>query len=229
MCGDRILYEELNHKLRIKYFLDPIFALIFLVLCLPLLLLLTLFVLIDGCIHPHHRGPVFHLEPRITAGKIFKIIKFRTITMLEVNEINKSPQNKSISSGIHKTCAGKFILRWYLDELPQLLNILRGDMTWVGPRPHILSQYEDEIKKGYLSRKYLKAGLLGIPQACKRHPKYQMIFERMARSHKSDTTVLSTLDGLYMRECLTKSVGHILLFDMVIIARCLVVVLRGGG
>ena len=232
MAGDpmneHIVYKNLESKLRLKYALDRLFALILLILTAPVFLFLALLIKLDGWLNPHNKGRVFYTEPRISAGRRFRIIKFRTVPASRLDWIKKKPESRSITGSDEVTVAGKLILKWYLDELPQLINILKGEMSFVGPRPHIADMYRDELDQGLLYRKYIKAGLLGVPQACKRHTKYIAIFERMARTQKSNIKVLNTLDGIYVRKCLQSSSLKILWFDFTLIVRGLIVVFRGS-
>jgi len=214
--------------MRLKYALDPLWALVFLLLASPAIVLIMLLILLDGWIHPENRGPFFWLEKRITAGKPFYIYKFRTVPMRVIHEVlEKNPESRSMTALKPNTWAGKIILRWYLDELPQLFNVLKGEMSLVGPRPHILRQHDCEIKMGAVYRNYLKAGILGVPQACKRDPRYRALLQKQADSHKADSEVLDKLDGLYARECFRKSSIGILFYDLGLVLRGFWVIFRG--
>jgi len=114
-----------------------------------------------------------------------------------------------------------------LDELPQLVNIAFGEMTFVGLRPHIIEQTQEEVEQGFRYRLQMRAGFFGIPQACKQEPKYQAILERMAQRHKPDLNVLYKLDGLYVRKCQEFSPWRILLFDLYLAGKCAQVIFRG--
>lgn len=228
--NQEIDYSIFEKKLKPKYILDRIIALPLLLFSSPLILLSAFLIKLDGWLHPEHSGSVFYTEPRISAGKIFNIIKFRTVPEDIVRWIKESPSLRSITGcdSSRRTCAGRFILKWYLDEIPQLINIARGEMSFVGPRPHIIKQTEEEIRCGYHFRNMLKAGLFGVPQACKRHPKYRAILEQMAKNHKPNIEVLNNLDGLYAKKCLSSNIFGLLLFDFIIISRCFVVIVRGS-
>lgn len=219
----------LVRKLHLKYLFSQITGCLVLLGVWPLYLLIALVIAWDGLIHRSHRGPVFYTEPRISAGRVFRIVKFRTVTLEAVRWIQERPEERSITSNGTTTCAGRFILRHYLDEFPQLINIAKGDMTFVGLRPHIIAHTRQEAEQGFPYRYWIKAGLFGIPQACKRDPKYQAIIERMARMHKPSQEVLQSLDGLYIRKCKEKSPVQILLMDLSLAGRCLYVVFRGGA
>ncbi|MDP3919847.1 MAG: sugar transferase [Candidatus Omnitrophota bacterium] len=221
-------YASLAKKLRFKYLSDKFFAFFCLILAAPLFLMVTLLILWDGLIHPENKGSLFYTETRFSEGKRFQIIKFRTVPESVVDWIRKEPENRSITGREKVTWAGKWILKWYLDELPQLVNVLKGEMSIVGPRPHIEVHHHQDIAGGFHYRNYMKAGILGVPQACKRHPKYQAMFERMARTHRSDIAALNKLDGLYARKCLEKSAIGIFFFDVSLVIRGLIVVLRGS-
>ena len=222
-------YSHLSQKLKFKYFLDKLFAYPLLFSLSPLVLLAAWIIKLDGWINPDNAGKVFYTEQRISEDKIFRIIKFRTVPKKTIQWLYQKPESRSITGSKTKTDAGKLILRWYLDEIPQLFNIIKGEMSFVGPRPHIADQYNQELKHGLLYRKKIKAGFFGVPQACKRHPKYKALLEHMARTHKSENKILNTLDGLYAKRCLKYSIFGVLLFDFTIMARCIIVILRGGA
>ena len=221
--------QMLARRMRFKYTLDRILGGGFLVLASPLILLAVVLIKWDGWRRPEHAGPIFYTEPRISAGKIFWVVKFRTVPVKTIDWIRQEPESRSITGSGPRTWAGQIILNWYLDEVPQLVNIAKGEMTFVGLRPHILEQTREEVERGFSYRLKMKAGLFGVPQACKRDPKYQRILERMNRMHRPSATVLNTLDGLYVRKCKEFSPWRIFLFDLYITYRCFRVIFRGGG
>ncbi len=102
-------------------------------------------------------------------------------------------------------------------------------MSLVGPRPHLAGQHKMEIKQGLVYRDYLKAGILGVPQACKRTVKYSRSIEAMAKNHGTKSKALRTLDGFYAMKCLEKNIVQIFVLDIFLIARGLWVVMRGHG
>jgi lipopolysaccharide/colanic/teichoic acid biosynthesis glycosyltransferase len=112
--------------LRVKRLIDIGFSLLSLAACWPLFLLLSVAIKLDS------RGPVFYQQDRLGQNAVpFKIYKFRT--MLE-NAEREGP--KWASAGDRRiTRVGRFLRKFRFDELPQLLNILKGDMSLIGPRP----------------------------------------------------------------------------------------------
>ena len=113
-----------------------------LILCVPTILVVILVAIADLI---WDRGPVFYLQPRLTRnGKKFKIIKFRS---MKVNSEEKGAQlAKKEDDRITKV--GKVLRATHLDELPQVFNVLLGQMSIVGPRPErpeIASQYEEDM------------------------------------------------------------------------------------
>ena len=221
MINENKEYLYIQKKLRAKYFLDKISGQVLLFIGLPFITLIAWVIKIDGLFHRQNSGSILYTEPRISADRKFKIIKFRTVTKKGIDWIREKPTERSMTGCPFVTSAGKFIVNWYIDELPQLFNIIKGDMSFVGPRPHLISDYQKEIQQKLLYRKYIKAGLFGIPQACKRHPKHAKMFERIAKMHKSNIKVFNTIDGLYGRICIEYSIFAIIFFDFVITARCL--------
>lgn len=125
----------------IKRFFDIFFSFIGLIILLPFLIIISIIILIDDS------SPVFYLQERIGKNfKPFKIIKFRTMTQGSDKKglLTVGNDDKRI------TKTGYFLRKNKLDELPQLFNVLKGDMSFVGPRPEVkkyVDLYNDEQKK----------------------------------------------------------------------------------
>ena len=119
-----------KHKgsLLLKRIFDIIAAGLLLILLSPILLILSVWIKADS------KGPVFFSQVRVTQyGKTFRIFKFRTM----VNHADKMGTQVTTKGDARVTKAGKALRGCRLDELPQLLNILTGDMTFVGTRPEV--------------------------------------------------------------------------------------------
>lgn len=135
-------YEILKRKkihLIFKRVFDIICSLILLVVLSPILLVLAIIIKIDS------KGPVFYKQKRITKyGREFSIFKFRTM----VNDADKLGTLVTLKNDSRITRVGSKIRKCRLDELPQLINILIGDMSFVGTRPEVkkyVDQYSDEM------------------------------------------------------------------------------------
>ena len=144
-------------QLFFKRIVDIIFSLAGLVIASPFMILIALAIkLYDG-------GPVFYKQPRLTKDKqIFMILKFRSMQM--DSEVKGAQLAKKEDDRI--TPVGKFIRRIHFDELPQIFNILKGDMSLVGPRPErpeIAALYSERIPE-FDYRLKVKAGLTGYAQ-----------------------------------------------------------------
>lgn len=148
----------LNMFVRIKYLFSPIIALIMIVVLSPIYLLIAIAIKVDS------RGAVFFKQTRRGLnGKCFKILKFRTMI---VNAENVGAGIRTFAEDPRITRVGKFLRKTSLDEIPQLINILNGDMTFVGPRPvledhpYTLEEYSDFQVKRF----YVKPGITGLAQ-----------------------------------------------------------------
>lgn len=124
---DNLLNEKKNQILLIRVF-DFLFALIGLVILSPLFLLMAILIKADS------KGAVFFKQERVGKdGKPFQIYKFRSM----VQDAQKSGTLVTASDDERQTKVGRFLRHTKLDELPQLFNVLRGDMALVGPRPEV--------------------------------------------------------------------------------------------
>ena len=123
----------------IKRLVDILVALTTLIFAAPLMLLLAILIKLDS------KGSAFYLSDRVgEQGEIFRMIKFRTMHH-DAPEFEIDPDHFDLESYLqHKrkdderiTRVGRFLRRTSLDELPQLINVLKGDMSFVGPRPEM--------------------------------------------------------------------------------------------
>ncbi len=127
-------------------------------------ILIPLWIIVSICIKLDSKGPVFFKQGRRTKdGRIFNMLKFRTMV---VNAEQMEAGLFSYENDSRITKAGKFLRDTSIDELPQLFNIIKGDMSVVGPRPCVtyeLGDY-DTLNNRYKKRFKVKAGLTGLAQ-----------------------------------------------------------------
>ena len=148
-------YEVLKKKklsLILKRIFDIVVSLIMLIILLPVFIFLGIAIKIDS------KGPIFFRQERITQyGKTFKIFKFRTM----VNNAEKLGTQVTVGNDARITKVGKFIRDYRLDEIAQLLNILTGDMTFVGTRPEV-RKYVNHYTKEMMATLLLPAGVTSL-------------------------------------------------------------------
>lgn len=136
-------YKELLSKKKGSLFLKRVFdivcSLILLVILSPVMLVLSLMIVCDS------KGGVFYRQERVTTnGRIFKIFKFRTM----VKDADKKGTLVTVGNDSRITRVGKLLRKARLDEFPQLINVLKGDMSFVGTRPEVqkyVERYNDEM------------------------------------------------------------------------------------
>ncbi len=140
------------YSLFIKRLIDILVSLIILTLTLPVFLLLTILLVIQ------YKGSPFFLQLRPGKNeKLFRVIKFRTM-----NDAKDATGNL-LSDGERLTSVGKMIRKISFDEIPQLINVIIGDMSLIGPRPLLiryLPYYNDEERK----RHTVRPGISGLAQ-----------------------------------------------------------------
>ena len=153
----RRLLSHSHHGL-LKRIFDIVVVLLALPAVLPVILVFGLLVVITS------GRPVFFLQDRVGLnGRVFKLIKLRTMRTQ-----TSGPTRATASGDPRITPIGHFLRRSHIDELPQLWNILRGEMTLVGPRPEqppLVETYRREIPH-YDLRHLVPPGLSGLSQVC---------------------------------------------------------------
>jgi lipopolysaccharide/colanic/teichoic acid biosynthesis glycosyltransferase len=151
--------DSLSVQRQLKRTADVVTAAALLLLTLPLMLLAALLIWLED------RGPVFYVQDRSGwMGETFRLFKLRTMRQADP----AAPASWTVRRDSRITRMGWFLRRVRLDELPQLLNVLRGDMSLIGPRPErpeLEHQLEERIPH-YRKRHWMPPGLSGWAQVC---------------------------------------------------------------
>jgi exopolysaccharide biosynthesis polyprenyl glycosylphosphotransferase len=140
-----------------KRLFDLVLAAGALIVATPLLVLVAILIKLDS------PGPIFFVHPRYGFNQQpFRIIKFRSMRTLDDGAVIRQAR----VDDPRLTRIGRWLRRWNIDEIPQLFNVLTGDMSLVGPRPHALShdrEYEQRISR-YARRHNVRPGITGWAQ-----------------------------------------------------------------
>ena len=195
---------------RIRQMFFRLLALVFLVLTLPFMLLIALLIKLSG------PGPVFFIQDRIGINRIpFRMYKFRTMhdraeeLQSQIEEFNESGGGLfKIKRDPRVTGVGRFLRRFSLDELPQLINVVKGEMTVVGPRPLPRRDFENYYEEWHYGR---HSGLPGLTCLWQVSGRSDISFHNMC-----------ILDDYYLR-------NQNILLDLKIIVRTVGVVLFAKG
>jgi Undecaprenyl-phosphate glucose phosphotransferase len=145
----------------VKWLEDKVIALAMVVILSPILLLAALAIRLDS------RGPILFCQKRLGFNnKVIQVYKFRTMYH-EARDENADCQTTKTDPRV--TRVGRFLRRFSIDELPQLFNVLKGEMSLVGPRPHALStkaagRLFEEVVEHYAERHKIKPGITGWAQ-----------------------------------------------------------------
>jgi lipopolysaccharide/colanic/teichoic acid biosynthesis glycosyltransferase len=185
--------------------LSPVFAIVFGAMSLDMLA------------RRRDRGPWLYRERRISRGLEFDLLKFRTLRR-DVLKHAAGPEAHARlleADPANLTWAGRRVLKpWYLDELPQLLNVIRGDMSLVGPRPWPPSMVEKQVAKGFAYRNEVIPGWTGPAQVQK---------------GVTEPAGYTELDLEYVEACRTKSGLRLVSLDLGILWQTVKVIAKGEG
>ena len=140
------------YKIFIKPILDFVFSFMGLIIFSPIFIIVLILLFINN-----NGKPFFFQKRPGKEGKVFDVIKFKTMTD------KKDQEGNLLSDAQRLTVVGRFVRKTSLDELPQLINVLKGDMSIVGPRP-LLPEYLPLYNKRQSKRHLVKPGITGWAQ-----------------------------------------------------------------
>lgn len=148
------------YRIFVKRFLDLVIALC----ALPFLLIIILIV--SPIIYLEDKGSIFYNANRLGKnGKLFKMYKFRSLKMNAKDLRNKDGSTYNAEDDPRLTKTGKFIRKTSIDEIPQILNVIKGDMSLIGPRPTVLTSDFNDIQGIRRKRYEVRPGITGYTQA----------------------------------------------------------------
>jgi lipopolysaccharide/colanic/teichoic acid biosynthesis glycosyltransferase len=200
-----------------KKLLDKAVAVALLVLLSPLYAAAVVAAALDALLVGRDRGPLLYRERRISAGRGFDLLKFRVLRREALARLDAEGTHARLleADPENLTWAGRRVLKpWYLDELPQLVNVLRGDMSLVGPRPWPVPMVRDQVARGLDYRNRVVAGWTGPAQVEK---------------GTTEPAGYAELDLAYVEVCRTARWPALLRLDLRILGRTVTVLARGEG
>ncbi|HZO61926.1 MAG TPA: sugar transferase [Gaiellaceae bacterium] len=200
-----------------KRVFDRTVAAVLLVALSPLLLLALWVLALDMLLVRRDRGRWLYRERRISRGREFEVLKFRVLredVLAEIARTKDAYARLYEADHANLTAAGRVIKRIYADELPQILNVLRGDISLVGPRPWPVTMVENQVAKGLDYRLRAMAGWTGPAQVRK---------DSKAKSKATE------LDLEYVELCRTLSGPQLVRHDLRVLGQSLRTMLRARG
>jgi lipopolysaccharide/colanic/teichoic acid biosynthesis glycosyltransferase len=200
-----------------KLVLDKTLSAALLVVLSPVFAFLFAAMGLDALVRRRDRGPWLYRERRISRGREFDLLKFRTLRrdVLEAIDPAESHARLHESDESNLTWAGRRLLKpRYLDELPQIWNVFRGDMSLVGPRPWPPSMVENQAAKGFTYRNEFIAGWTGPAQVEK---------------GLVESSGYAVLDVAYVDACRSSSAWRVIRNDLSLLRRTVAVMAKGEG
>jgi lipopolysaccharide/colanic/teichoic acid biosynthesis glycosyltransferase len=195
-----------------KRLLDLLVSGVLLVVFSPVLLVVLLAFALDVLLSPRDRGSLFYREARISRGRTFGLLKFRTLRS-DVLERSAGHARLLEADAANLTWIGRRLLKpWYVDELPQLWNVVRGDISLVGPRPWPPELVDRQRAEGLTYRDELTAGLTGTAQIT-----------------KGSGQRYADLDLAYAERVRSLGSWALVRYDLQILVRTIGVIARGEG
>lgn len=151
-----------------KLVLDKTLSAVMIVVSSPVWLSILLAISVERALSRRARGGFLHTELRVSGGEPFRLYKFRILTSEGEEKIRSGARPKEVENDpSNLTRVGSLLKKVGLDEMPQLLHVLSGTMSLVGPRPKPVREYHEELERGHMFRAQLRAGLTGPTQVLK--------------------------------------------------------------
>ena len=194
---------------------DIAIASVLLLVALPVGTVAVAAMAVDMIVCGRDRGRFFYRERRVSQGREFDLLKLRTVREYALARMDEPGGHARIleADPANLTWAGRRVLKpWYLDELPQLVNVLRGEMSLVGPRPWPPSLVSRQVERGVDYRLRVPAGWTGQAQVAK----------------GSDAS-FEALDLAYVERSRSSSGFALLRYDLAILRQTAATLLRGEG
>lgn len=197
---------------------DIFFSLLILVTLSPLVVFFLLLMTVEHTLRLRPFTPLLYSETRWSQGKPFQLYKFNIFDHRIVTEMRARGEfihTKDLERKGAVTVTGWVLKQIYLDELPQFINVLLGDMSIVGPRPMNTEVRAQLLKQGVTAKEYVKAGITGLYQAT----------HKIRRAGKPQ----AELDHEQVMFYATKPWYRILLYDLKILVKTVLVLLLARG
>jgi putative colanic acid biosynthesis UDP-glucose lipid carrier transferase len=200
----------------LKRALDLAAASALLALSSPLFAAIAVAMWLEGLLDPRARGPLLFRQVRLDRGRPFRFLKFRTFDRAIQQRLDRGEDlDQWVREDVaYRTRVGRILKKWYLDELPQLINVLRGDISLVGTRPYSERDYRQRIAEGLYHKTYVPAELTGLVQVHK---------GRFADYPEP------LLEEAYWRRYCTASDWELLRFELGVLWRTALTMLEGKG
>jgi lipopolysaccharide/colanic/teichoic acid biosynthesis glycosyltransferase len=200
-----------------KLILDKALSATLLIVLSPVFAFLFVAMGLDGLFRARDRGPWLYRERRISRGREFDLLKFRTLRREVVDRIDPAESHARLHEADESnlTWAGRRLLKpRYLDELPQIWNVFRGDMSLVGPRPWPPSMVASQVANGVSYRNEFVAGWTGPAQVEK---------------GVTESSGYAVLDVAYVDACRNASAWGVIRHDLALLWRTAAVIAKGEG
>lgn len=200
-----------RHAKFLKHALDRLVALSALPWALPPCVLIAGLIKLEQIVSGDEPGSVFYRERRVSADETFDLVKFRVVTNTALAAQRRAGRTTIKDLEHDRACTtrvGRFLVRYYLDELPQLFHVLSGRMSLVGPRPVWL---HDTRRRDYFAPFRIRAGLAGTFQLAK------------------GTGDIFDLDRIYLGEYAQRGQISLVLYDLSIIWKTIQKMRQGEG
>jgi lipopolysaccharide/colanic/teichoic acid biosynthesis glycosyltransferase len=199
-----------------KQILDKAVSLVLLILLSPAFAFLFVAMGLSMVFRAQDRGPWLYSERRISRGREFDLLKFRTLRRDVLASMSTESHARMYEADeANLTWAGRRILKpWYLDELPQIWNVLRGEMSLVGPRPWPPSMVANQVTNGLNYRNEFVAGWTGPAQVEK---------------GTVESSGYVQLDVAYVDGCRSSGAWQVVRTDLAVLWQTVRVLTRGEG